>query len=232
MSRFLSALVVGLVGLISMTGGGTLAAFKNPSSKVRGIIQHLAAGTVFAGLVVDVLAKLLTAKGYLWPVIGGMLLGLASMMLIRTVMTQGGGSSLGVTIIADVTVDGLLMGLSISSGEATAILFTAALAPEMFLLGVTAVQEFGEQRNRGKTIGIAFSIGLAIVVGALIGAWVYSGPKSIAMAILGFGAIALSYLVTEELLREAHEISVRPWIAAMFFAGFIPFFIGGILFRG
>ncbi len=181
---------------------------------------------------VDVLAKLLTAKDYLWPVIGGMVLGLVSMMLLRTVMTQDGGSSLGVTIVADVVADGLLMGLSISSGEATAILFTAALAPEMFLLSITAAQEFGEQRSRWKTIGIAFSIGLAIVVGALIGAWVYSGPKSITMAILGFGAIALSYLVTEELLREAHEISVSPWIAAMFFAGFIPFFIGGILFRG
>jgi ZIP family zinc transporter len=129
-------------------------------------------------------------------------------------------------------VDGLLMGLSISSGEATAILFTAALAPEMFLLGITAAQEFGEQRSRWKTIEIAFSIGLAIVVDDLIGTWVYSGPKSIAMAILGLGAIALWYLVTEKLLREAHEISVSPWIAVMFFAGFIPFFFAGILFRG
>lgn len=191
MPHFLSALAVGVVGLLSLTGGGTLATFKTPSPRVRGIVQHLAAGTVFTGLVVHVLAKLLAAKEYVWPVIGGMLLGLASMMLVREITTRGGGSSLGMTIIAGVTVDGLLMGLSISSGEATAMLFTAALAPEMFLLGITVVQEFGKQRSRLQMIGIAFSIGLAIVFGALIGAWAYSTPKSIAMATPGFGAIAL-----------------------------------------
>lgn len=33
------------------------------------------------------------------------------------------------------------------------------------------------------------------------------------------------YLVVEELLREAHEQKEKPWIAATFFAGFIPFFL-------
>ena len=32
---------------------------------------------------------------------------------------------------------------------------------------------------------------------------------------------ALLYLVTEELLVEAHETPDRPWVAAMFFAGFL-----------
>ena len=36
-----------------------------------------------------------------------------------------------------------------------------------------------------------------------------------------FGLIALLYLVTEELLAEAHEIPDRPWVAAMFFVGFL-----------
>ena len=36
-----------------------------------------------------------------------------------------------------------------------------------------------------------------------------------------FGLIALLYLVTEELLIEAHEIPDRPWVTALFFAGFL-----------
>ena len=32
---------------------------------------------------------------------------------------------------------------------------------------------------------------------------------------------ALLYLVTEELLIEAHETPDRPWVTAMFFVGFL-----------
>ncbi|MFX5622654.1 transporter, partial [Acinetobacter baumannii] len=36
-----------------------------------------------------------------------------------------------------------------------------------------------------------------------------------------FGLMALLYLVTEELLVEAHEKPDSPFISAMFFAGFL-----------
>jgi len=38
---------------------------------------------------------------------------------------------------------------------------------------------------------------------------------------LAFSLIALLYLVTEDLLVEAHETPDRPWVTAMFFAGFL-----------
>lgn len=40
-------------------------------------------------------------------------------------------------------------------------------------------------------------------------------------AVLAFGAAALLYLVTEELLVEAHEGEETPLLTAMFFLGFI-----------
>lgn len=40
-------------------------------------------------------------------------------------------------------------------------------------------------------------------------------------AVLLFGIAALLYLVTEELLVEAHEIPETPWLAATFFVGFL-----------
>jgi ZIP family zinc transporter len=39
---------------------------------------------------------------------------------------------------------------------------------------------------------------------------------------------ALLYLVTEELLVEAHEVAETPWAAAMFFAGFLLFLVLGL----
>jgi ZIP family zinc transporter len=40
-------------------------------------------------------------------------------------------------------------------------------------------------------------------------------------AVLAFAAASFLYLVTEELLKEAHEVREAPWMTALFFAGFI-----------
>ena len=46
-------------------------------------------------------------------------------------------------------------------------------------------------------------------------------PSSLLTGFFAFGLIALLYLVTEELLVEAHETPDRPWVTAMFFVGFL-----------
>jgi len=108
---------------------------------------------VFAGLAVEIPAELLTSgRRHLPWVIGGFALGLIAMLTIRTVMErqahgQGGATSLGATIIADITVDGILIGLTIARGSRTAIVFAVCLAPEMFLLGITAADDFSEART-------------------------------------------------------------------------------------
>lgn len=48
---------------------------------------------------------------------------------------------------------------------------------------------------------------------------------SIMEGVLSFGGAALLYLVTEELLVEAHKKSETPIQAAMFFVGFIALFL-------
>ncbi len=58
-------------------------------------------------------------------------------------------------------------------------------------------------------------------VGAAISSPVAALPPQYVTGFLSFGLIALLYLVTEELLVEAHETPDRPWVAAMFFVGFL-----------
>ena len=41
--------------------------------------------------------------------------------------------------------------------------------------------------------------------------------------LLGIGTVALLYLVTEELLVEAHEVPETPWAISAFFLGFLLF---------
>jgi len=46
-------------------------------------------------------------------------------------------------------------------------------------------------------------------------------PPAFLTGFLSFGLVALLYLVTEELLAEAHETPDRPWVTDMFFVGFL-----------
>ena len=46
--------------------------------------------------------------------------------------------------------------------------------------------------------------------------------------VLSFGAAALLYLVTAELLREAHEERESTSATAMFFVGFVVFLVVGM----
>ncbi|REM92600.1 ZIP family metal transporter, partial [Mycobacterium tuberculosis] len=47
--------------------------------------------------------------------------------------------------------------------------------------------------------------------------------------VLAFAAAALLWLVVEELLVEAHETPERPWMAVMFFAGFLILYGLGVM---
>ena len=92
----------------------------------------------------------------------------------------------------------------------------------MTFLGLTLTSKLGGQHwSTLRRISVSAGIGFAIVVGGVLGALARFGPVALATCIEGFGAITLAYLVTEELLREAHREEEQPLMAAMFFVGFI-----------
>jgi len=43
--------------------------------------------------------------------------------------------------------------------------------------------------------------------------------------VIAFGAAALLFLVTEELLTEAHEVAENPLLTSAFFVGFLAVFL-------
>nr|WP_242448804.1 hypothetical protein [Burkholderia metallica] len=71
-------------------------------------------------------------------------------------------------------------------------------------------------------VGLAALLSLAAVAGNAAFAGL---PAPIYAALLGLGTVALLYLVTEELLVEAHEVPETPFATAAFFIGFIVFFL-------
>ena len=202
--------------------GAAAAVNLRPGPVLVSAIQHFAAGVVFAAAAGEILPDVKHA-GSPWAMLVGGALGVAAMLLVRILekRVKGPAGLMSVTGI-DILVDGLVLGIAFAAGAKAGILLTVALTIEVLFLGLTVANELGEGgASKGKVVGLTAALVLLLPLGALLGGPVGSLPAAVQAGFLSFGLIALLYLVTEELLVEAHETEDRPWVTAMFFAGFL-----------
>src|SRR3546814_2501575 len=118
----------------------------------------------------------------------------------------------------DILVDGLVLGLAFVAGEKAGFLLTIALTLEVLFLGLTLTNELAETyRSRLRIIVIVSALALLLPIGALAAVPVAALSPVMVAGFLSFGLMALLYLVTEELVVEAHEKPDTPLISSMFF---------------
>lgn len=228
--------------LLAPAIGALIALKTQPSSRQQSIIQHLAAGLVFAAATIELLPVLVKGKHPLASAIG-FLLGLGVLLAVKR--TFGGHyhgdrdenthhqhidneSSVSIApawaaVSLDVAIDGLLIGLGFAIGSHEGKILTLAMTVEVLFIGMSMLNSCRERKlSRGRSLAIAASSGLILAVMAVIGTKVVSVLHGTAyQAMLAFGIAALLYLVTEELLVEAHETPDEPIETASFFAGFL-----------
>lgn len=213
--------------------GGILPLLYTPGPRVRSSIQHFAAGLVFAAVAVELLPEI-TAKHDLLSLVAGFLAGVILMLSIKW-FSEGRGKkkvneddksrSLVLAAGVDYLVDGLLVGIGFGLSAKAGGLLTFALSIEGAFLALAVTSELVRQDVRSsRLVAIAAVFGVLFGLGAIASAVLFgilSGSAHTVM--LAFGAAALIYLVTEELLVEAHEhrIPENPFIAALFFVGFL-----------
>ncbi len=214
--------------------GGIVAAFRPPGTRLQSVIQHFAAGVVFAAVAGELLPELMHEAAAL-PTIVGFALGVGLMLGVKR-LTEGRASETGpseagpgetrglvVTVAVDVTIDGLLVGVGFAAGTEVGLLVTLALTLEVLFLGLaTASALVGAGASRGRVIGTTAGLATLLVAGAAAGGaalGVLTG--GLLAGVLAFGVAALLYLVTEELLVEAHETEDTPLATATFFVGFL-----------
>ncbi len=211
-----------LIPLAAMVAGAAVAAFRAPGPAVESGIQHFAAGVVFAAAAGEILPDL-KQSGSTLAIVGGGLAGLAAMLAIRWLgrrVTSGVGS-VAVTGI-DLLVDGLVLGIGFAVGARQGLLLTIALTLEVLFLGLTMALALRPRIASGAlTTGVVGGVGLLLPLGAWIGSMASGLPPVGLAGLLAFGLIALLYLVTEELLVEAHEKPDSPITTSMFFIGFL-----------
>ena len=218
----MQAITFTLIPVMAVLIGSLIAVARRPSDAFVSAMQHLAAGVVFGAAAAEILPQVMHQASPTATFVGGAV-GIGVMLLLKSMEERFKGpvAMLG-AIGIDIFIDGLVLGLAFVAGSRAGILLTIALTLEVLFLGLTLVTELGETvRSRGRIVAISAGIALMLPLGAAVATPVALLPSVYIAGFLSFGLMALLYLVTEELLVEAHEKPDTPLISSMFFFGFL-----------
>lgn len=250
LNTLVNVLLYVLFPVCAMIVGGMIASFRAPGPQLGSAIQHFAAGMVFAAVAIELLPDVVSKRAPLATILG-FSLGVALMLTVRWFAkraesagkktesekkelispagidiprgTRNGSTGLLAAVGVDITIDGFLIGIAFVAGARQGVLLTVALTLELLSLGlatVTALHQAGASIRRSilTNTGLALLILLGATVGVILLAG-FTGP--VLDAVLAFGIAALLYLVTEELLVEAHEVPETALVTTIFFVGFL-----------
>jgi ZIP family zinc transporter len=230
----ISAIPVGAAFL-----GASAAAVRPPGKVARSSIQHFAAGVIFSVVAVDLLPEIRKGRDP-FEVAWTFAAGVALMLFLEEAMkrfkhgeesTGERGPSVGklVPIGVDLLLDGLLIGIAMTAGLKQGLLLTVALSLELVSLGLAMAIEFGRSKLAVRILAPT-AIACLMIVGAVLGRTLLADASEHTLAgLLSFGSAALLFLVTEELLVEAHDSADTAVTTTMFFVGFLIFEILGML---
>jgi ZIP family zinc transporter len=215
--------------------GGATSVFWKPGRWVTSYIQHFAAGVVIAAVSLKVAPDSMRAGAPPLLVLGGFTVGGLVMigvkwatLRIEEQQKKQKRAPWGLTAAAaiDTAIDGGIIGAGFTLGEGLGVVLSLALGLELLFLTLSVGASFRQEGgSRGVTFAVTSGISLLLLVGALTGMLLLrDASKSTLAACLSFGAAALLYLVTEELLVETQLPEETLISTAMFFLGFVAIF--------
>jgi ZIP family zinc transporter len=217
-----SAVLYTLFPATATVVGAAVALYRRPGAATMRIIHHFTAGIVFAAAATEILPDLKQQSP--WAVLLGGIVGVLLMLLVRRLGERAQGPAGFVAAVGvDIFIDGLVLGIAFAAGAKAGLLLTLALTLEVLFLGLSIVGDLRDFLGRRiKAMLAVIGLALLLPLGGMLGAPIATLGAFWLTAFLAFGLIALLYLVTEELLVEAHEGGKdTPLATAMFFAGFL-----------
>lgn len=213
--------------------GGVMASLWKPSHAARSLIQHFAAGVVLAALAVELLPEIEREHAPGLVLIGSFAAGslfmytlkLWTMKLEEKAEQPKDTASINIGLILatfiDVAMDGFIIGAGFAAGGSTGMILALGLSAELLFLGLALASE---AIKGWRIIAISGALGLTVFSFAVLGNFLLSDSSSTLIGgVLAFSAAALLYLVTEELLMEAHEVEEKAISTLVLFSGFLVF---------
>ncbi|RTZ02761.1 transporter [Flavobacterium bomense] len=222
--------------------GGVTGLFTTPSGAFKSSVLHFAGGVVFSVVAVELLPDII--KNHRPIEVGiGFSSGIIIMLLVKFLAEKVEEKSeankiknalpmgLLIALGIDLVIDGLLLGVGFAAGNTEGILLSVALALETFSLGLAVVLAcVGLNLSKQKNMLILLVLGILFFIGAILGITLLKGlSQEWLELVLSFGLAALLFLVTEELLIEAHEEKQTLLQTSMFFVGFLIFLLIGMV---
>lgn len=215
--------------------GGFLASVWKPSPSTRSLIQHFAAGVVLAALAVELLPEIEHEHAPGKVLIGSFAFGslfmytlkLWTIKLERHAELEATPNRINIGLMLatflDVAMDGFIIGAGFAAGGNTGMILALGLSVELLFLGLS----LSSDTIKGwRVILVSGALGINVFLFAFLGNFLLAdAPTAVIGAVLAFSAAALLYLVTEELLIEAHEHEVeeQPISTLVLFSGFLVF---------
>ncbi len=212
--------------------GGFLSALWTPSHTSRSLIQHFAAGVVLAALAVELLPEIEREHAPGLVLIGSFALGSLFMYALKlwtikleqqAVHTSSPALGIGLLLATfiDVAMDGFIIGAGFAAAASTGMILALGLSVELLFLGLALTSE---TMKGWRIIQMSGALGLTVFLFALLGNTLLADTSpAVIGAVLAFSAAALLYLVTEELLIEAHAVEEKPIATLVLFSGFLVF---------
>ena len=244
LEQFWQIISFSLMPLVAAIIGAVIAARHPPGAAMRSNIQHLAAGVVFSVVAVEILPDVIHRQHPLL-LTTGFALGVALMLGLewysgRTEKIEGAaaGETSNMGLLAalgiDVFLDGLLIAISFKAGAQAGKMLALALSVELLSTALALSSTLSRQgMGFSRIVAINAAVFFLLVAGSAAGAWFSPYIEGALLdLILSFGLAALLFLVTEELLVEAHKEPETPISTALFFIGFLAFLLLGMVHAG
>ena len=237
----LKVLLLCLIPVATTAIGSTLSVVAGTGEGFKASVQHFAAGVIFAVVAVELLPAVTAvhdvleigvtfAAGFVFMLIVEMIPKKLAARASNISTPNSATISQSVAIGVDILIDGLLIGIAVAASERTGVLLTLALSLELLAIGVALAMAIrADGKGRLQAVVIPTALSTLLIVGGALGAWGLRGASGHTLAgVLSFGSAALLYLVTEQLLLEAHEVRDTTVSTAMFFVGFLLFLLLGM----
>lgn len=138
--------------------------------------------------------------------------------------------TLMLAVNVDALMDGLLVGLSVVAGKRAGVVVAVALAIEMGFLGITYAMALRRQSQLRLVVNVIIPP-VILLGGGFMGsvtAHLLQAHPAADVAVIAFAVACMLYLVTEELLLDAHsgEGNVHCWwVDLTYFIGFLAVLI-------
>lgn len=221
-----SLVAVGAVPTAAFPVGAVLAWRYNVPESLRAGTQHFAVGSVVAAIAVD-LIPLLQGHSEVAVTVGIALGAAVSLALGRTNEADERRPSralhlaLLVTTGIDVLFDGLLLGVG-STHSHIGLTLALALGLENLPLGLAVAAHLRYRHPPGRwKLAVAGGLTAVLPAGLLFGAEVGGHLQGVLFTgLVAFGAAALLFLATEQLIVEAHTMKHSTWSNLALFFGF------------